>query len=175
MDAVSHVRLLPLLYLSTQLDNPAMDTDIDLAGVGPSRQVRILLVDDSPVERMALGHFIRRQGYMVDEAEDGRSALAHLQNREIDLLLLDLQMPEMSGFEVLGYLQQHRRGLPVILLSGMPVDQIQLSMHGLPTQELPVLFLKPVDLDQLMSLIELQLSGQLPDLDDSPSDSAHQT
>src|SRR3954467_8004745 len=130
----------------------------------PTKQVRILLVDDSPVERMALGHFLRRAGYMVDEAEDGKSALAHLQNREVALLLLDLQMPEMSAFEVLSYLQKHRRGLPVILLSGMPVDQIQLNMHGLPSQELPTLFLKPVDLDQLMLMIELQLSGQLPDL-----------
>ena len=84
-------------------------------------------------------------------------------------------MPEMSGFEVLSYLQKHRRGLPVILMSGMPVDQIQLKMHGLPSQELPTLFLKPVDLDQLMQMIELQLSGQLPDLNDVPHDSAHQT
>jgi CheY-like chemotaxis protein len=149
-----------------------MDTDLDMASDVPSKQVRILLADDSPVERMALGHFLRRAGYMVDEAEDGKSALAHLQNREVDLLLLDLQMPEMSGFEVLSYLQKHRRGLPVILLSGMPVDQIQLSMHGLPSQELPTLFLKPVDLDQLMQMIELQLSGQLPDLNEARQDSA---
>ena len=151
-----------------------MDTGIDMANDVPSKQVRILLVDDSPVERLGLGHYLRRHGYMVDEAEDGKSGLAHLQNREVDLLLLDLQMPEMSGFEVLRYLQKHRRGLPVILLSGMPVDQIQLNMHGLPTQELPTLFLKPVDLDQLMQMIELQLSGQFPDLDEAPSDSAQQ-
>lgn len=149
-------------------------TDIDIANDVASKPVRILLVDDSPVERLALGHYLRRNGYRVDEAEDGKSALAHLQNREVDLLLLDLQMPEMSGFEVLSYLQKHRRGLPVILMSGMPVDQIQLNMHGLPTQELPTLFLKPVDLDQLMQMIELQLSGQFPDLDEAPSDSAHQ-
>jgi two-component system sensor histidine kinase TorS len=153
-----------------------MDTNIDLSAADqvPSKPVHILLVDDSPVERLALGHYLRRHGYAVDEAEDGKSALAHLQNREVDLLLLDLQMPEMSGFEVLKYLQKHRRGLPVILLSGMPVDQIQLNMYGLPSQELPTLFLKPVDLDQLMQMIELQLSGEMPDLTDMPHDSAHQ-
>jgi len=151
-----------------------MDTNITIAGEVPSKQVHILLVDDSPVERLALGHYLRRHGYVVDEAEDGKSALAHLQNREVDLLLLDLQMPEMSGFEVLKYLQKHRRGLPVILLSGMPVDQIQLNMYGLPTQELPTLFLKPVDLDQLMQMIELQLSGEFPDLSDASHDSARQ-
>ena len=130
----------------------------------PSKQVRLLLVDDSPVERLGLAHFLRRAGYAVDEAGDGKAALAHLQNREVDMLLLDLQMPGMSGFDVLSYLQQHRRGLPVILLSGMPVDQIQLKMHGLPTQELPTLFLKPIDLDQLLHVLELQLSGDFPDV-----------
>jgi CheY-like chemotaxis protein len=129
-----------------------------------SKPVRILLVDDSPIERLGLAHFLRRAGYDVDEAADGKSALSHLRNREVDLLLLDLQMPDVSGFDVLAYLQHHRRGLPVVLLSGMPVDQIQLEMHGLPTKELPPLFLKPVDLDQLMQVLELQLSGGMPDL-----------
>src|SRR5262245_2733853 len=148
-----------------------MDTSFETDRRKPSRQIRILLVDDSAVERLQLGHFLRRAGYIADEAEDGKSALAYLQNRELDLLLLDLQMPGISGFEVLSYLQKHRRGLPVILLSGMPVDQIQLNMHGLPTQELPTLFLKPVDLDQLMQVLELQLSGEFPDFYSNDSES----
>jgi CheY-like chemotaxis protein len=125
-------------------------------------QTRILLVDDSPVERMAMAHYLRRAGYLVDEAGDGESAINQLKNREINSLLLDLQMPGMSGFDVLSYLQKHRRSLPVILLSGMPLDQIQQEMHDLPTRELPPLFLKPVDLDQLMQVLELQLAGELP-------------
>ncbi|WP_428939355.1 response regulator transcription factor [Fontivita pretiosa] len=136
----------------------------------PGRSVPLLLLcDDSPVERMALGHYLRRQGYAVDEAGDGKSAIEHLKNREVDLVLLDLQMPGVDGFDVLSYLQQHRRGLPVILLSGMPLDQIQQKIHGLPMRELPPLFLKPVDLEQLLQVLELQLSGQLPDLD-APAD-----
>jgi CheY-like chemotaxis protein len=125
---------------------------------------KILLADDSPVERLALAHFLRRSGYRVDECEDGKTAILHLQDSEIDLLLLDLQMPNVDGFAVLNYLQQHRRSLPVILLSGMPVDLIQLKMHGLSSHELPPLFLKPVDLDQLLEVLEMQLSGQLGDL-----------
>jgi two-component system, OmpR family, response regulator len=124
-----------------------------------------MLCDDSPVERVALAHYLRRRGYEVDEAGDGQSAIAHLKNREVNLVLLDLQMPEVDGFDVLSYLQNHRRALPVILLSGMPVDQIQQKMHGLPTRELPPLFLKPIDLDQLLEVLELQLDGQLPSFD----------
>jgi CheY-like chemotaxis protein len=142
--------------------------DVDFNPALPERPApKILLCDDSPVERMALAHYLRRQGYNVDESGDGRSAIEHLKNREVDIVLLDLQMPNVDGFDVLTYLQKHRRGLPVILLSGMPVDQIQQKIHGLPQQELPPLFLKPIDLDPLIQVLELQLSGQMPDMGSS--------
>ena len=130
----------------------------------PLSAARLLLCDDSPVERMALAHFLRSTGYSVDEAADGESAILHLKHRSVDLLLLDLHMPEVSGFDVLTYLQKHRPGLPVILLSGMPLDEIQHEMHALPTPELPPLFIKPVDPDQLVQVVELQLSGELPEV-----------
>jgi CheY-like chemotaxis protein len=139
--------------------DPADDIDHD---GGPMRVSRLLLCDDSPVERMALAHLLRGHGYEVDEAEDGKSALHHLQHRPIDLLLLDLNLPQLDGFGVLTYLQTHRPGLPVVLLSGMPLDQIQNRIHRLPKQELPPLFIKPVDPDQLLQIVELELSGELP-------------
>jgi CheY-like chemotaxis protein len=71
-------------------------------------------------------------------------------------------MPGADGFEVLSYLQEHRRALPVILLSGMPLNQIQHKIHRLPTPELPPLLLKPIDPQQLLGLLDLQLSGDLP-------------
>src|SRR2546421_12568084 len=132
-------------------------------GGEPVRVSRLLLCDDSPVERMALAHLLRREGYEVDEAADGESALHHLKYRPIDLLLLDLNLPELDGFGVLAYLQKHRPGLPVVLLSGMPLDQIQHRRHRLPQRELPPLFIKPIELDPLLQVVEMQLSGELPD------------
>ena len=125
---------------------------------------QLLVADDSPVQRTALSTFLRKNGYSVAEAVDGRSAVQHLQSCQVDLLLLDLNMPQSDGFEVLRYLQAHRRSLPVILLSGMPLDDIQRRMHKLPERQLPPLLLKPIDPDQLISIVELQLSGQLPDV-----------
>ncbi len=122
---------------------------------------RILLCDDSPVERLALAHFLRNAGYAVDEAGDGDAAILQLKHRQIDAVLLDLQMPGVDGFEVLTYLQEHRRSLPVILLSGMPLYKIQHKMNDLPTPELPPLLIKPIDPEQLLGILELQLSGQL--------------
>jgi len=120
---------------------------------------------------MALGHFLRRSGYNVDEVGDGAAALEHLKNREVDIVLLDLQMPGVDGFEVLSHLQKNRRGLPVILLSGMPLDQIQQNIHGLPAHALPPLFLKPVDLESLLSVVEFELSGGLDQLNGKPGHS----
>ncbi|MGD1277441.1 MAG: response regulator [Tepidisphaeraceae bacterium] len=127
---------------------------------------RILLCDDSAVERLALAHLLRRHSFAVDEAADGKAALLHLKHRPVDLLILDLLMPGLDGFAVLNYLDKHRPGLPVILLSGMPVDQIQRKMHSLRRRQLPPLLIKPIDPDQLVELAELELSGDLPDAGD---------
>jgi CheY-like chemotaxis protein len=125
---------------------------------------RLLVADDSTVERLALAHLLRRCGYEVTEAADGNAAVAQLQHLQIDLLVLDLNMPQGDGFEVISYLQSHRRSLPVILLSGMPLNEIQHKMHRLPQRELPPLLLKPIDTNQLIQMVELQLSGELPDV-----------
>jgi CheY-like chemotaxis protein len=123
---------------------------------------RLLLCDDSSSERRALAHYLRGQGYDVEEAADGEVAIEHLKNQEVDLLLLDLHMPQRDGFHVLSYIQEHRRSLPVVLMSGMAPDQIQHKMHRLPSPELPPLLIKPVDPEQLVMVVELQLAGQLP-------------
>lgn len=122
---------------------------------------RILLCDDSPVERLALAHYLRGQGYAVDEVGDGDAAILYVQHCEVDLVLLDLHMPEVDGFAVLRYLQEHRRALPVVLLSGMPLDKIQHKMHELKEPELPPLLIKPVDPEQLLEVMELQLTQEL--------------
>src|ERR1700710_2185558 len=85
----------------------------------------VLLCDDSLTERTALARILRSSGYDVHEAGDGEAAIVMLKHNQIGLVLLDLNMPEVDGFEVLGYMQEHRKSLPVILLSGMPPERIQ--------------------------------------------------
>ena len=123
----------------------------------------MLLCDDSPVERLALAHYLRREGYSVDEAGDGESALEQLKARPVDLLLLDLEMPDVDGFDVLNYVREHRKALPVILLSGLSPDEIQQKMSSLHEAVLPPLFIKPVDPNQLVEVVELQLAGAFPE------------
>ncbi len=125
---------------------------------------QLLVADDSPIQRKALCAFLRSSGYDVSEAGDGESVVEHLKDCAVDLLLLDLQMPKGDGFEVLAYIREHRRTLPVILLSGMPVDEIQKTMQRRDQHDLPPLLLKPVDPEQLIQVVELQLSGGIPEV-----------
>ncbi len=122
---------------------------------------KLLVCDDSPVERRSLALFLQHSGYGVEEVGDGEAAIAHIKQKPVDLLLLDLQMAGSDGFEVLGYLQEHHAALPVILLSGMAIDQIEHKMHRLYKPELPPLLLKPVDPEQLLQIVSLRLSGDL--------------
>lgn len=122
----------------------------------------LLLCEDDPSTRRALGLYLRKSGYAVEEAADGGTAIRQLKSQKIDLLLLDLQMPGGDGFAVLNYVHEHRQALPVILLTGLPPDQIQDRMQSLKRRELPPLLMKPINPEQVIQLVELQLAGQLP-------------
>jgi CheY-like chemotaxis protein len=123
---------------------------------------RILLCDDSKTERTSLAQILRREGYEVDEAADGAAALLLLKSRAYDLMLLDLQMPGVDGFDVLAYVQRQKGDLPVVVLSGLPPEEIGDGLQRLPDHELPPLLLKPIDVRQLFQVIELKLAGELP-------------
>ncbi len=88
------------------------------------RAGQILLVDDNRVNRLLLARHVSQLGHQVDSAENGRMALQMLRQKSYDLLLLDIGMPEMDGFEVLAQL----RGDPALL--GVPVI-VTSSLEGL--------------------------------------------
>src|SRR5438046_3910928 len=82
---------------------------------------RLLVVDDNKVNRLLLAHSLELQGHSVALAENGRVALEMLRREGFDLLLLDMEMPEMDGFQVLEQLVSDRqlRDLPVIVTSSL--------------------------------------------------------
>jgi CheY-like chemotaxis protein len=122
---------------------------------------QILVADDSPLQLKALCARLRSNGYDVAEAGCGHHVVRHLKSCSVDLLLLDLSMPDGDGFEVLSYIQEHRPTLPVIILSALSADDIQIGMRRLPEPRLPMLLQKPIDPEQLIRLVELQLSAEL--------------
>lgn len=97
---------------------PVAAEESDRAAVRPSR---VLVVDDNPSNRDLLSRRLQRQGHTVLLAEDGAQALATIQQEVVDLVLLDLMMPGVSGYEVLVSLKSdiRFRELPVIMISAL--------------------------------------------------------
>jgi adenylate cyclase len=88
---------------------------------------RLLVVDDNKVNRLLLTRSLELQGHRVSTAENGRVALEMLRREAFDLMLLDMEMPEMDGFAVLEQLVQdpRLRDLPVIVTSSLEgVDHV---------------------------------------------------
>src|SRR6478736_10154182 len=90
----------------------------------PARPTRILVVEDDALQRARVREWLRGQQWIVQEAANGREALASLQTAKPDLILLDLMMPEMDGFAVVAALQKEEdwRGIPVIVITSLDLD-----------------------------------------------------
>jgi len=84
-------------------------------------QGQILVVDDTEFNRDMLSRWLERQGHTTITAENGVQALEKLDRHSIDLMLLDIMMPEMNGYQVLEHLKgdTDRRDLPVIVISAL--------------------------------------------------------
>src|SRR5207344_1915415 len=82
---------------------------------------RLLVADDNKVNRLLLTRSLEQHGHGVDCAENGRVALELLRREPFDLLLLDIEMPEMDGFQVLEQLtaDPKLRDIPVIVTSSL--------------------------------------------------------
>ena len=87
----------------------------------PESLARLLVVDDNKVHRLLLSRSVEMQGYSAATAQNGRVALEMLRAEPFDLVLLDIEMPEMDGFAVLEQLKADPklRDLPVIVTSSV--------------------------------------------------------
>jgi CheY-like chemotaxis protein len=84
----------------------------------PSEQVRLLIVDDKQSIRASISHLFAGMGYSVRSAEDGFSALRELREEIPDILLSDLNMPGMCGYELLRVVRCRFPSIQVIAMSG---------------------------------------------------------
>lgn len=86
-----------------------------------SEPARLLVIDDNKVNRMVLSRSLEQQGHVVETASDGREGLEKLRASSFDLVLLDIEMPEMNGFQVLEACLNDvdLRQIPIIMTSAM--------------------------------------------------------
>ena len=91
---------------------------MDEQSSAPHKQ-HILVVDDSDDQRVLLERLLKREGYSVLFAEDGQAALSQAKLHRPDLILMDLSMPDMDGWEAVGYLRKMHefRTTPIIAVT----------------------------------------------------------
>jgi signal transduction histidine kinase/CheY-like chemotaxis protein len=110
-------------YLTKPIDRERLRTLVDRFRVR-ARPTRVLVVEDDSYQRDRIRGWIEGQDSIVQQAANGREALERLQEGKPDLILLDLMMPEMDGFQLVATLQKEPawRDIPVIVITALHLD-----------------------------------------------------
>ena len=129
------------------------------------KPLRILVVDDEPPIRRFLRTSLTSQGYDVLEAEDGATALGMLRRNAVDVLVLDLGLPGMDGFEVIKDMREGGSSLPIIVLSSRSDETGKVRALDMGADDYVT---KPFGMDELLARIraavrhKLQQEGERP-------------
>jgi DNA-binding response OmpR family regulator len=120
---------------------------------------RVLLVEDNPDLAFGLRTSLEVEGYDVLQAETGREGLARASEHAPDLIVLDLMLPQMSGYEVLRQLRRARREMPVLILTakGEEADKVQGFRLGADDY-----VVKPVGVLEFLARVEALLRRAQP-------------
>ncbi|MGM0593431.1 MAG: ATP-binding protein [Pseudomonadota bacterium] len=118
----------------------------------PLQRLRVLVVDDNDINRLVLTSFLKHSGIEYSEAASGAGALAQINANDFDLVLLDIQMPEVSGIEV---------AQTVMAMDGEIPALIAVTAHAFPEQRQEIihagfsdLLIKPIAEDDLLAALE---------------------
>ncbi|HXH71885.1 MAG TPA: response regulator [Mariprofundaceae bacterium] len=117
----------------------------------------VLVVEDSTSSRDITSHFLQQGGFRVLEAEDGKSALALLKNRHVDLILTDIMMPNMDGWQLSAEVRKDKRFnmTPFVFLSVL--DDLDDQIKGL-SQGVDDYLTKPITPQQLLARVNTALA-----------------
>jgi PAS domain S-box-containing protein len=137
----------PARMLDLRERPPEADVDWEIAGV------RILVVDDDPGICQSLKEILEVDGCEVQIAFDGAEGLRLIQSGEFDLVLSDVVMPNMDGYELFKAVREHKPDLPVLMMTGFYYDKDHIIKRSRMEGLQDVIFKKPVDPDRLREVI----------------------
>ncbi len=112
------------------------------------KQAEILVVDDDPQNRQVITIMLKAEGYKVTEAANGHAAMAEVARHAPDLILLDIMMPDMDGFEVASRIKQDpaTQSIPIIMVTALEDAESRLKALNLGAEEF---LTKPVNRAEL--------------------------
>ena len=124
-DTSSTFAVIPLDDLLEELVESAPGTR--KSALRDKRAASILFVDDNPVMRKMVAKILREEGYHVEVAEDGIDALIPLGRNKYDLLLLDINMPKMDGYQLLEKIKEENILTPVMFLTARDTEEDEIK------------------------------------------------
>ena len=129
------------------------------------KPLRILVVEDALAILTGLSMNLRFEGYEILQAQDGRQGLARALDEAPDLVVLDLMLPELNGYEVLKELRQRGRDTPVVVLSAKGGEHDKILGLNLGADDYVV---KPFGLQELLARIKAVLRRRFPSATQPP-------
>jgi two-component system KDP operon response regulator KdpE len=120
--------------------------------------LRVLVVDDEPAIRRFLRTSLTAQGYLVTEAEDGTAALEDLRRGPIDILVLDLGLPDINGLDIIERVRGQGSTVPIIVLSSRTDETGKVKALDLGADDYVT---KPFGIDELLARIRAALRHRL--------------
>jgi two-component system KDP operon response regulator KdpE len=131
----------------------------------PGASLRVLLVDDEPAIRRFLRLSFDAEGYQVEEAGDGKAALDMLRTKAPDLLILDLGLPDLDGFEVIRQLRDFGSSIPIVVLSSRTDEKGKVQALDLGADDYVT---KPFGIDELLARTRTALRHRLQQQGEKP-------
>ena len=124
-----------------------------------SKATRILVVEDNAGNRAVVSSLLRSRGFEVVEANDGEQALAVIAEQSIELVMLDLMMPKLSGYDVIENLKSNEAtaSIPVIILTVR--DEENDIIEGYQKYSCDYYITKPFSSSKLLNAIQTVLSA----------------
>ena len=116
-----------------------------------TQTLRILIVDDNPELRAMLGEVLERLGYSVQSMARAKEALAAMERGDVDLCLLDLNMPGVSGFEILKLIRRRHLPIPIIVVSAYISETVAKDLAAVGIQGMVA---KPFKKDRIAEEIQ---------------------
>jgi len=110
----------------------------------------IMVVDDEAGIRVLLSDALTDKGYSVTLAKNGKDSLKQLRGHRFDLLITDINMPQLNGLELIKMMKKKGRKEKVILISGEPVDNTLLNKESMPVF---AQLKKPFGMDQFIDTV----------------------
>jgi len=131
----------------------------------------ILLVEDEQSQRTILRRVLEREGHEIETADNGKAALELLKNKQFNLVISDMRMPQMTGRDLLKMIKKQWADLPVLIVTAFAEldDAIDLVAREGAFYYLE----KPINLDSLKNEVERALNTQKPAINNDTVQKVH--